>query len=58
MYFGLQAGMISGAVAIGEGASAARDLRVSQMLIDQCTRVSTDELVDPTVKLRSLLQAS
>jgi 3-phenylpropionate/trans-cinnamate dioxygenase ferredoxin reductase subunit len=56
MYFGLRGGRIMGAVAIGEGTSAARDLRFSQMLIDQRARVTTDELVNPVVKLRSLLQ--
>jgi len=56
IYFGLNTGRVTGAVAIGEGTSATRDLRVSQMLIDQEVKVLKGDLIDPAIKLKSLLQ--
>jgi NADPH-dependent 2,4-dienoyl-CoA reductase/sulfur reductase-like enzyme len=56
VYLGIKDGLLVGAVAIGEGTSAVRDLRVSQMLIEQRRPVDVSVLDDPDIKLKSLLK--
>jgi len=55
MYFAFENGCINGAVAIGEGTSAARDLRVSQKLIEQKITILPEDLEDSAIKLKNLL---
>ena len=56
IYFEVEGDRLISAVAIGEGTKAARDLRVSQMIMQQGKSISADMLLDTSIKLKSLLK--
>lgn len=57
VHFALQDDQLIGAAALGQGMSAAKDLRVAQMLIEKSARPSAEALADPDINLKSLLKA-
>ena len=56
--FVLKDDRLVGAAAFGQGLSAAKDLRVAQMLIERNTPVAAAALADPGTSLKSLLKQS
>ncbi|MEM7222593.1 MAG: FAD-dependent oxidoreductase [Pseudomonadota bacterium] len=51
-------GALVGATALGQGLSAAKDLRVAQMLIERGARPDPAALADPSANLKALLKQS
>ena len=58
LYFALSGAQIVGAAAIGQGMSAAKDLRLAQMLIERGAPASPGSLADPGMNLKQLLKAA
>lgn len=58
LYFGFDNCELVGAAALGQGLSAAKDLRVAQMLIERGARLKSESLVDEGTNLKKLLKAA
>jgi len=55
--FALKEGRLRGAAGLGKTDSIGRDIRIAQLIIEAGALVDPDRLVDPKVKLKSLLPA-
>ena len=55
--FALKEGKLRGAAGLGKTDSIGRDIRIAQLIIEAGALVDPDRLVDPKVKLKSLLSA-
>lgn len=58
LFFALKDGALIGAVGLGHGTAAAKDLRVAQMMIERGARPDAAQLADPDVSLKQLVKAA
>ncbi|MDX1402582.1 MAG: FAD-dependent oxidoreductase, partial [Kiloniellales bacterium] len=58
LFFSMRAGSLVGAAAIGQGTSAAKDLRIAQMMIERGFNPEVEELENQDISLKRLLNAA